>query len=354
MGKDLKKELDQKFNSSIILFILVVVIILFFPIIFTLNSYFGINFRDTGGIGATIGGILGPFVAIAAAYLTFIAFWEQYKANALYRKDIELERFERKYYELLRLHKENVLEIDIAGEVTGRKAFMRMFFELKFIYLTLNMYNNTEKFPAIGKVYNEYELSELSYIIFFNGIGPNSDNIVNQLINKSDLAIIENTREYLTVIQDEFLIWDKKNPDEYFELDIPHIGDEEDFTFEIPYLPFDGHATRLGHYFRHLFQTVNFVATQEDDLMDLEQKREYLKTLRAQLSNHEQLILYYNSLHKYGKPWYSEGFLTNYRMIHNLPVPFADFGVLPLDRFKDEIEQLHKSGEELFEWYEIK
>lgn len=46
-----------------------------------------IDFSTTGQIGDTIGGIMGPFIAIAAAGLTFIAFWVQCKANIQRRHD---------------------------------------------------------------------------------------------------------------------------------------------------------------------------------------------------------------------------------------------------------------------------
>lgn len=38
-------------------------------------------FKETGQIGDTIGGIMGPLVAIAAAMLTFLAFWVQFNSR---------------------------------------------------------------------------------------------------------------------------------------------------------------------------------------------------------------------------------------------------------------------------------
>ena len=49
---------------------------------------------------------MGPFIAIAAAGLTFIAFWVQYKANILQRHDILTERFEKKIFEMLHMQQE--------------------------------------------------------------------------------------------------------------------------------------------------------------------------------------------------------------------------------------------------------
>lgn len=65
-----------------------------------------LDFRNTGQIGDTIGGIMGPFVAIAAAILTFLAFWVQFKANEQQRKDIALERFESNLFQLIQIQEE--------------------------------------------------------------------------------------------------------------------------------------------------------------------------------------------------------------------------------------------------------
>lgn len=49
---------------------------------------------------------MGPFVAIAAAILTFLAFWVQYKANEQQRQDIALERFESNLFQLIQIQEE--------------------------------------------------------------------------------------------------------------------------------------------------------------------------------------------------------------------------------------------------------
>ena len=101
------------------------------PFIFTRSNWFGIDFSETGQIGDTIGGITSPFIGIAAVLITGLAFYAQYRANQIqinalreqkkqfeeeqkeYRKETELQKFETQFYEMLRLHKENVNEIEI-------------------------------------------------------------------------------------------------------------------------------------------------------------------------------------------------------------------------------------------------
>ncbi len=85
------KTFDSFFWISLLLFILFVLIICLFPILFT--SYTSkFDFTATGQIGDTIGGTMGPFIAIAAAILTFLAFWVQYKANEQQKADLKEQR----------------------------------------------------------------------------------------------------------------------------------------------------------------------------------------------------------------------------------------------------------------------
>ena len=85
------------------------------------------------------------------------------------------------------------------------------------------------------------------------------------------------------------------------------------------------------------------------NLQDSNEQKKYLKLLRAQLSNHEQLLLYYNSLTNFGKGWIDNEYFTTYEMIKNIPLKLADFGLKPKEYLKD------KKGfdDTIFEWDEL-
>ena len=94
------KTLTPSFWKSIIPFIIIIVFIFFLPFIIIKYSWFGIDFSKSIPVATGINGFIGPFVAIVAAFLTYIAFWVQYKANkrqltifSEQRKDIQVERF---------------------------------------------------------------------------------------------------------------------------------------------------------------------------------------------------------------------------------------------------------------------
>lgn len=119
------------------LFLLIILIICFFPYLFTQHGK--LDFSHTGEIGDTIGGIMGPFVAIAAAILTFFAFWVQFKANEQQRKDIALERFESNLFQLIQVQEEITNNLQFSAcdgidklynaNIPGRQVFKAIYEE---------------------------------------------------------------------------------------------------------------------------------------------------------------------------------------------------------------------------------
>jgi hypothetical protein len=91
---------------------------------------------------------------------------------------------------------------------------------------------------------------------------------------------------------------------------------------------YGGHQFRLGHYFRHLFQSFKFLNNQNH--LTRKNKYSYGKMYRAQLSTYEQALLLFNSLSTIGMKWeytpeqpnnknHNSKLITNYNLIKNLP-----------------------------------
>jgi hypothetical protein len=325
-----------------------------------------LDFTQTGTIGDTIGGIMNPFIAIAAAILTFLAFFIQYRANQDIRNQFKIQKFESQFYEMLRLHKENVNEMKITGYgiskektknysktkkgkkksfsfsettsqtvryVEGRKVFVTMFTEL------IACYELIENYASLHNCEND-DLLKLAYRIFF--FGANSD-----LIFSNDLKI---PKELIKTIKSELKIVRNKHKSSIGEVNRYSGIEDKIIELYIKYKPFSGHSSKLGHYYRHLYGTVKFVVQQEGDLLNYDEVRGYLKILRSQMSNDEQLMLYYNCIIGFGKDWEDKGFLTKYRMIHNLPINRAKYVDKPRERFNDFIKSIKNDEDPLFEW----
>lgn len=135
------KTFDKGFWKSFGWFLFIALVICSLPWILATHSLW-IDFSDTGQIGDTIGGVMGPFVAIAAAALTFIAFWVQYKANIQQRHDIAKERFESNLFEMIHIQQEIINNLVIEhrekGNVLvvkrGREVFPYLYEEMETRY----------------------------------------------------------------------------------------------------------------------------------------------------------------------------------------------------------------------------
>ncbi len=337
---------NPTFSVFIQAFIVVCLGLCTIPIIgFVFSSIFKIA---PNNLGDTIGGTMGPFVALFAALLTFLAFYVQYQANQSQRNDIKRERFETQYYEIIKLHRENVSEIKIRsdnGSIESRYAFVTMFNEFKFIYRFC--YDTYFRMVERGKIEildNEElivkeKILNMSYILFFIGVGPNSFDLSFASASEKSKKLHKECYEELEKLKLKHV------DNNYFsKFNFEKLGIE--MVLQLKYKPFGGHMSRLGHYYRNLYMAIKYVDSQ--DFLSENEKYSYIKIIRAQLSNHEQALIYYNVISGFGWRWIEKekNYLVKYRLIHNVPTTLLEFAIKPRD---------HKIiGEQIKEWEEVK
>ncbi|AYB30974.1 putative phage abortive infection protein [Chryseolinea soli] len=73
------------------------------------------------------------------------------------------------------------------------------------------------------------------------------------------------------------------------------------------------HQSDLSHYFRNLYHIVRFA---ERSSLSNSKKLEFIKILRAQLSNYEILLIAYNGLHDYGQKFFP--LIEKYELLKSL------------------------------------
>lgn len=78
---------------------------------------------------------------------------------------------------------------------------------------------------------------------------------------------------------------------------------------------FHSRSQNLSHYYRFLFNTFKFI--DEAEVNDADKKR-YANILRAQISNYELLMLFYNCLSEDGRKF--QYYFEKYEVLDNLPV----------------------------------
>ncbi|WP_179321183.1 putative phage abortive infection protein [Winogradskyella helgolandensis] len=337
---------------------------------FLTNNY---DFKNLGPIGDLVGGFLNPIIGVVAALLTFLAFYIQYLANLQVQEQFKIQQFESQFYKMLDLHKDNINEMkvtffdhvtsqefaigidkkiipdkklissEVFRSVEGRKLFHGMVRELESIIQVVIEESNKYLGKDISNYPNIYEyLLNYAYRIFFFGLGSEqaSLRVCFQMLDT-------NVTLKLIKIQGKFY--------ERHKLGVTNRQSSHQFSF----YPFEGHESRLSHYYRNLYAIVKMVTTKYAGgygTKDYYVARNYLKILRAQLSNSEQHLLYLNYRIGFGKDWNSikprnTNYLTTYRMIHNIPVDRITIPESPRKHFEAYIKGNEVSRKDtLFEW----
>jgi len=107
---------------------------------------------------------------------------------------------------------------------------------------------------------------------------------------------------------------------------------EEDLIRVTYHKFFENFQSSLAHYFRYLYNIVRFIDTLP---IDTEDKLFYGKLVRAQMSNHELAILYFNCLSPKGKDNFKP-LVEKYALLKHLPPELIQDGSLFFKHYSKE------------------
>lgn len=299
------------------------------------------NMDATGQIGDFIGGVVGTLFSLVGVLLLFITLRDQ-------RESFKKERFENHFFELVKLHRDNISELQYTKYESGkmqaslnRKVFKKIYEEFKeSLFDVRHFLNSTEpddyylpkykkKILNIFKVNSlDVDLIELAtiniaYCITFFGVDEVGEMALVNLFQKKYkpeyflhvlyFIKLKPKKEYKISFknweilrQKDYVVFKEMLYKLYFYNKPKHEIVLNQLELEIysnskliKY--YGGHQHRLGHYFRHLFQTYKFLNKQT--ILSTDEKYMYGKTLRAQLSTYEQYLLFFNSISSLGMRW---------------------------------------------------
>jgi hypothetical protein len=290
----------------------------------TLNGSKSLN--DWGSFGSFLQGTTGSLWTLAGCIAAFLAFLIQTYQVAEQRKQFKIQSdsvtrqdFEARFFGLLDYHRQNVSEVGL-NDKSGRRVFVTLIREFRVVHEIVERIcdDSHANYPRLKRL-------ELAYLAFYYGVGPNSTRLLKEVADPSAATLVEKLVVELELIQKYARTEKYKNSDTY--------GTDSDrlkkilteIQKRITYIPFDGHQSRLGHYYRHMFQLVAFLDQKSPD----KSQKEFAGIFRAQLTNHEQALLCLNALSTVGSPWITRGYLVNYELIKNIPKSFFD----PLKEF---------------------
>lgn len=280
------KTFTRDFWWYLSIFIAFIFIICCFPALFTQPGR--LDFSNTGEIGDTIGGIMGPFVAIAAAILTFLAFWVQFKANEQQKNDITRERFENQFNILLGIYKDATNNINIPSVGKNKEAFHFLFYEyqtlLIFFYILYKNHNN--KYEEIDKKKID-DLSSLAISFLMCGITNISNDRIKQEFSLTfDESFIKTATDLVSNLQ-------KINSKQISSLSkIKQLTLFESYLTNSKIKWFWGMRSNLIPYLNSVNILIYYVEIFFQDKEDKKEKNLYYNIIYAQMSEHELGLLY--------------------------------------------------------------
>lgn len=265
-----------------------------------------INPATAGQLGDFVGGYIGT--AFALLSVLFL-----YRTLRTQREGAQQQFFESKYFELIKMHRDNVAEMRLQS-AEGRRVFLPIVREL---WAALDKVKIAARLRCIDL--NQRQLLHIAYYFVFYGVGPSSSPMLKAALRGYDSQLIDEIERWLLDKETRQVVAEQQN---------------------LSYTPFEGHQSRLGHYYRHLYQTVAYVHSSELAI----DHYAYVKTVRAQLSTHEQVLLLINSICPIGEKWWNDGFMLRYRVVKNIPEGFFH----PTDQL--DLQSIFPNG--YFEWEE--
>lgn len=327
------------------------------------------DYTTTGQFGDFVGGVVGTFFALAGTLLIFISFVEQTKEN----KRIA---FESSFFEMIRLHRENVSELRYHKstknsetvfenrQVTNLifKEFIECYRDVKKFsnsknvkdYIRITYINDLKKIiesinPQIDLI--ELAIIDIAWTVVFYGLSVEGESVI-----KKNFGAKYNSKYYYKLLfylklkpkktnKLRFNNWiilrglelsqlhplinelysNRIHPERAVDLS----EDAKNLRVHLQYEKYyGGHQFRLGHYFRHLFQSYTYL--NEHPGLKESDRYFYGKLLRAQLSTYEQALLFINSISSLGMKWEFtsvknngkasiNNLITKYNLIKNLP-----------------------------------
>ena len=276
-------------------------------IYFTFNEAFNdgskvVNPNLAAQYGTFIGGFVGVLFSLAGVLLLFETLNSQKFA-------FQRQQFENSFFHLLSIYRENVSEMEHtpccsgSEKITGRRVFIELRKQFGDILKKVSQICKDNKCKL-----SEMQLVDIAFTLLLFGIGDSTKEIVDRLLYRYE------DKDTMDIIISEFSFED---------------------ACESKY---DGHQSRLGHYFRHLYQIVSFV--DKAPYLKSDDKKAFIKIIRAQMSTFELAIFFVNALSTFGRPWWEgkRNLIVEYELIKNIPSGFV-FGIEPKNYFKFNYEE---------------
>jgi hypothetical protein len=271
-----------------------------------INFSYKINVDLADKFGELVGGFIGTLFSLITAILILYTFIHQ-------KLEIKRQQAENHFFKMLEFHNDNVKNMSVRhiyqqkkDEISmGRRAFV--IFKLQILKLVKVVQKiNTD----LNLNLSDTDIIDISYIAFYYGIDRDWQSFTKERLIKYPRG---------AEISDRLL---KKKEKIYSKIRLGRTN-----------------QTSLSSYYRNMYRAIKYIDCQ--NIFSREEKEKYIKIYRAQLSNPELFVLFFNVTSRFGLKWKQNTYITRYEFLRNIPnnycKPFNHKVIFPMKYEEDEI-----------------
>lgn len=270
------------------------------------GAYFNFTGEIDPDLASKFGDFFGGFAGTLFSVLSVMLLIYTITVQNLERSKNETQN---RFFKMVDFHNENTRGIRVANIDAsksdlieeGRRAFVQYKIQLKRLLETVNTICQKKSMPLTNA-----EKIDVAYTCFFYGLSPTWLTFIEKKLKRYTLGS-EIAREMMSAI-------------------------EQNTTLRLGRT----NQTELSSYFRNMYNAIKMVDS--DKYLTSKEKIELVKIYRAQLSNPELYILFFNLASRFGRKWNTNGYVERYQLLTNLPRDYCD-GFDPTEFYKIHFEE---------------
>lgn len=254
------------------------------------STYYHFKGKVNLELAAKFGDFIGGFIGTLFGFLSVLIL-----AYSILRQTFENRKSNVKssFFKMIDYHYKNVEQIELTKPGNddviekGRRGFVAYKIQFKRLLQAISMINKKYEFGL-----KAHDIASIAYMVFYYGVDNSWEEFLKEKISCYDC------REQLVK---ELIEMSHKNP----ELKLCRTN-----------------QTILSAYFRNMYNAIKLVDREDNFTKD--EKYELIKIYRAQLSNPELYILFFNVISPFGKKWREMNFVKKYNLVKNIPHDYLD------------------------------
>ncbi len=267
-------------------------IVSFFIIIFNETYSFPhstiIDAALASNFGDFIGGFVGTIFSIMSILLLIYTILHQ-------NREARKSSLETNFFRMIDYHNQNVnqltvpnLDVTKSDHSAGRRAFVQFKIQIHKLFPIVRKINSVHNLQL-----NDDQIADIVYVVFYYGIKGSWVSFIEEKLK----MYFPNNGLLAREIQAEINL----NP----PLDLGRTN-----------------QTFLSTYFRNMYNAIKLV--DNSSFLRKKEKEEIIKIYRAQLSNPELYVIFFNIISRFGTKWKQNQYITKYNFINNMPLNYCE------------------------------